>query len=284
MSLCLLLGLVAIAMGPFDPHPLSDTQKLQVESANDKSPLIEESAFYALLENATDWSDKQAGAVVPDYDAIRRNPEAWRGGRCLIEGTLYKVLRPELMREGWGRVQGVVIRVDHSRATPIADDFVIVYLTEPPPWLWRHEKEGVPRNHGSSVRVVARFFKVQPDQTEKPVEGQPRWKRYLAFVGRSMAETQPAPTHQDPGFWRVAPAAAGVAILAALVLLAFRLRASGSSSGRIQEHIQQRRIMRRGQNPDEDPPDVAAEDESLPPDPSQAMRALADKHNTHNPT
>jgi hypothetical protein len=273
ITLCL-----AIAWAPFDPHPLTESQLVRLETADDGSATVDEAGLYALLENAADWSTTEAGAVVPSYDAIRRDPQAWRGTRCLIEGTAYRVLRPKLGRSGWEKVQGVVVRIDHSRADPVAQDFVIVYLTDPPAWSWpntRYEREGIPFREPAPVRLVARFLKTTTDVTQGSKGRPPEEKMYLAFVGRSAAFSAVAPAGRRgpvPGLPLLA-----VLAVAALVFLIWRLKSLGQGvnrRSRLRDYLEQRQ-ERRVARGEEEP--AVGDEEELPGNPAEALDTLADK-------
>lgn len=260
-----------LAAGGLNPYPLTESQLARLETADDGSATIDEAALYALLENAADTSATEAGAVVPDYDALRREPQAWRGTRCLIEGTLYRVMEPDLAREGWDGVEGAVVRIDHSRETPRAEDFIIVYLTDPPQWDWRIEKEGVV--WPARVRLVGRFFKVSSYTTQGARGKPPHEAAYLTFVGRSIGqlETQRAPTELS---WK-APALL-VLVLAAIAVLVWRLKATGGGrrATHLQDYLEQRQAQRaiRGESEDEE-----SDEPILPDNPAEALDTLADK-------
>ena len=271
--LCMTVVLVAAA--PIDPHPLSESQLVRLETASDSAGTIDEAALYALLENAADWSERDAGAVVPDYDAIRREPDDWRGVRCLIEGTIYRVLRPELSRRGWEKVQGVVVRIDHSREPPAAHDFVIVYLTDPPQWAWpnpRYEKEGIAFHEPRPVRLVGRFYKVSSFETH--AAGAER--AYLTFVGRRVTFPQTTESSRRAS-WPGVPVLLGLLI----VLVAFtiwRLKALGRRAdrpSRLADYLQQRQAQRTIRGDSEE--DVMDEPAELPENPAEALDTLADQ-------
>jgi len=266
---------LCVAASPFDPYPLTDSQLARLETADDGSATIDEAALYALLENAAQWSDTQAGAVTPDYQAIRHDPSAWRGTRCLIEGTVYRVLRPELSRQGWEKVEGIVVRVNQEREKPTAADFVIVYLTEPPDWRWpnpRYENEGIPFRQPVPVRLVGRFFKVSSYVTEGSRDKPRQEAAYLTFVGRSTSRIEAASSSPGPD-WKM-PALLAM-VLVAVAVLAWRMRAGGARVTRLQDYLDQRRAQRviRGEGEE----DEEIESPDLPENPADALDALADK-------
>ena len=157
------------------PPPSADDVE-QLRSARDAVTLLDEAALYPLLRDALTWrATDESGAMVPDYAAIRRRPETYRGNLFLIEGPLAGQPRPirHFQRPGpWeGRLQQWSILV-HSNS----DEVVVVYLVNPPP-----------ASVGQSVRLPGRFYKLwsDVDQTHQPTN-------YLVFVGHAATVSGPA--------------------------------------------------------------------------------------------
>lgn len=185
------------------PSPsLSDSQITRLKTAKDNSGTIDEAAFYALLENLSDWTydtavydpNKPPGVVPPraedrldpNFSLIRENTEKYRGRIFTIVGKLIMSRKVEnLSREGWEDVTALTIQVgDLSKPLKSLtnDDMVIVYLTHPPE-LTRAvlDLTGQPAEAGSTVKIYTRFYK---SIQIKNRNGEP--KPYLAFVGRSI--------------------------------------------------------------------------------------------------
>jgi len=276
MRYFLLLPLLILLLGAV---PLTDSQQTRLETADDGSMTVDEAAFYALLENASEWTTGEAGATIPDYSQVRENPEPWRGKLCLIEGVLLSQL-PELdlSREGHENTRGLVIQIDSfnkSRRDLAPSDMLIAYLTHPP-------QLSAPRiqldpnmlaETGSKIRFVARFYKIL---TEKNTRGEDR--QYLTFVGKD-AELEVRDT--GPGTFTVP------LILAALIigggLLFIRLFRKGKgrfSSNRTAEYIARKRAERvateSGEYEEED------DGEPLPDDPTDALGELSRRHSEHD--
>ncbi len=161
--------------------PLTAEQQAQVATASDFSPAWDEGALYPLLQNALQWpGHDEAGALIPDYDAMLADPARYRGQLCLVEGQLggpVEVVPYRLSRAGpWDdKLQrwGILVRAD-------PDLVVVVYLVDGPP-LAQTPRPGV------RVRLLGRFYKVwrQPDQNHQPTD-------YLVFIGKTTAAAAPA--------------------------------------------------------------------------------------------
>jgi hypothetical protein len=275
MRRCLVI--LAALMGPdtvpFDPHPLNGSQVERLNSVEDLAPTVDASGFYALLENAADGSDKEAGAVVPDYDSVRRDPAAWRGTRCLIEGTLHMVVEPKLSRLGWERVRGAVVRVDHTRAEPEPRDFVLVYLTDPPAWPWKDQTRS--ETWPERVRLVGRFYALSQFDTQRAGS-----KAYAVFVAHGLRFLQPATPPPQSSMSIALYVVLGAALVA---YIAWRFVLSRGSAGRpkMHEYIEQRRRQRGEPGPDRD--GAESGDAGLPPDPIEALDALSEDHERPGP-
>ncbi len=279
-------ALPELRMPLFDPHPLSDGDREVLRTASDNLGTINEASLITLLKNARHWSDSEAGAVVPDYAEIRATPDNWRGQRCLIEGELFRVIRPQLRgRLGWENVEGLVLRVDHTREKPEPQDFVIVYITDPPVWRWRDEDQGLVWEAGHQVRITGRFYKIDRFETQRGVQAvraevrdKAETKNYLTFVGH--APTQLVP-HYDGGQTTssLSRQIGGVfIILAAVAYLAyrsrgFRKRLEGQS--RLQDYIRERQAERESADRAEA---ETVEELPLPEDPIAALDMLSHMH------
>jgi len=148
--------------------PLTDAQRLQLDSARDSIAQTDEGALYPLLENAMLWPANQlAGAKVPDYAAILANPAEHRGELFLIEGMLRRA-------QPIGRLAlpGPWDESLSEWAIQYGDDpqkLLVVNLVAPP---------GQPVE-GSRVKLAARFYKLWATTNTK---NEPR--TYMVFVGR----------------------------------------------------------------------------------------------------
>lgn len=147
--------------------PLTADQQAQLDSARDDYPDTDEGALYPLLENALSWpANVQAGAMLPDYDAIAKNPAAHRGQLFLIEGTLRQI-RPvgRLALPGpWeGRITEWAVQYGDEPA-----DMLIVNLVDAPADAREYKQ----------VRLAARFYKLWPTTSKT---GQAR--TFMVFVG-----------------------------------------------------------------------------------------------------
>lgn len=159
IAAALILLLAAVA-------PLSDAQRTLLDDAVDHG-YLDEPALYPLLENALRGpAGDEAGAVVPDYNAIHEHPAAQRGNMFLVEGTLLRTRRLELTRRGdWGDAL-----TEWSIKVPGRDEAVVVLLADPQN-MW-NIKAG-----RQSVRVAARFYKIWSDTDQSG-----RATDYLVFV------------------------------------------------------------------------------------------------------
>ena len=179
---CICLLILALAALP----PLSDSQRAQLDSANDSSPANDEAALYPLLENALAWTPgDESGAAVPDYAALLAEPAAYRGDLFLIEGEFAgRPRRIPLARSGqWG--SGVTEWVVRVREDP--DEVAVVYFVDPD-----GELEAPLR--GTPIRTVARFYKVWSD---RDLANEPT--PFLIFVGRTPTVVAVESSVQGPG-------------------------------------------------------------------------------------
>src|SRR5690606_20986373 len=115
--------------------PLSEVQRAQLDTAADHSPLLDEAAWYPLIDNALAWqAGDVAGAAAPDYAALLATPQAARGALFLIEGQLARARRTPIARPGpWGdALTEWAIVIDANEPDDPADDRVaIAHLVDP---------------------------------------------------------------------------------------------------------------------------------------------------------
>ncbi len=240
MSLWALILIAATAM-----PPLTDTQRTRLDTAVDDSARLDESALYPLIENALTWDEyDETGATVPGYDALLNDPAAKRGELYLIEGRFAgRARRYNLVRSGqWGDALSEWVLLVRDDPEQVA----VVYFVDP-------DEKLTPPSTGSSVRVVARFFKVWADRDK---DGQP--SRYLTFVARSPSVA--AADSTGPVIWFL-PMTGLILALAVLYLYVRRLsrpRLNDSDHGR---H-----------------PAGSAYDAMLSQDPAESLRRLAEQH------
>ncbi len=118
---------------------------------------LEGPGMHVLIENTRHWEpDDEAGARVPDYEAILTEPGAWRGELCLIEGRFAGRER-QLSLTGAEPgdedelTEWVVLVSDQP------DDVVVVYFPD-------SEDSIKAPAVGAEVRTVGRFYKVWKDR------------------------------------------------------------------------------------------------------------------------
>jgi hypothetical protein len=191
---------------------LTPAQREQLQSATDGSSLVDEAAFYPLLQNALTWRPgDEAGARIPDYEALLRDPASLRGELFLLEGQMAGPARPlgALARP---------IHLDQPQPPTHADvqqwgllvrsnpDLVaVVYLVDPPPLK---QSPGA----GRKVRLVGRFFKVWQSRDQA---GQATL--YPVFVGRTVSGVS-----GSSGGSAVQPMLLTTLVLAGLLVFTFR--------------------------------------------------------------
>ena len=162
LTLVMLLGTTTVV-------PLTEPQRRPLAAARDGSALLDEQAFYALLENAVSWQGTaadEAGAMIPDYAALHAAPGAHRGRLCLIEGKLRRSAEPgRFSRAGpWESTwrQWIV------QWGPGQSDVAVIYLVDPPTV-----------RIGAPVRLPARFYKIWRDTDQQGAASD-----YLVFVAK----------------------------------------------------------------------------------------------------
>jgi hypothetical protein len=249
LILLLLVPLLAAA------SPLTDSQKARLDGATDGSGTIDDAALYALLENARESPPGEAGAVVPDYEAIARDPDEWRGRLCLIEGSLELAFGdPKLARPGWDQARALMLR-------PAAGSPIYVFLVEPPMLTPGRLIVERPDEFGAKVRVAARFHKLLEE-----IARDGSMRRYPVFVGRKVTLLETA-----------GPAVTGGGSLATTIVLIFlvvgigawsylRRRSNTPGRGQLIEEYRRRKSLRRA---------TVESAPGLPADPAAALDALA---------
>lgn len=259
--------------------PLDDSQTARLEAAADGTGTVDEAAFYALLENAREWPESAAaGAMVPDYTAIRDDPEAHRGQLFLLEGRVqYMLPETRWSRSGWEQVRGLVIRIDDRPDGEHAavEDLVIVHLIDPPT-LTASLHGDVPIEFNQPVRVVARFHKTV-NYPRRRGEGD---AAYLNFVGQEVAwmgEREGSGPGAGFAFLLLALALIG------LVFLIFRVRNFNRVSlerHRTAEYLAEKRARRQqeAQGHADGEADHEEVEPPLPEDPIEALEALKRQH------
>lgn len=241
--------------------PLNDSQQTRLETADDGARTVDEAAFYALLENAEQWpQDVAAGAIVPDFQAIRDDPAAHRGQLFLIEGRTIALLpEHDWSRSGWGSVRGLAIRIDSDDDPPVADDIIIVHLIDPPDEV----------SPGQPIRLVARFHKVVRYERLRNEGRAP----YLNFVGRGVLSLG---RPQSSGNGVVLTVLLLVFAFLGIVFLIWRVRAfkrDAQKPTRTAVYMAEKRQRRAVEQPPEDI-DQAIEESNLPDDPADALDAM----------
>ena len=184
--------------------PLTESEQVQLVTARDFGPLVDEGALYPLLHNALQWpaDHDEAGAVVPDYDSLKRQPAEHRGQLQLIEGKLLRSLDPgSFARPGQWEGRWRQWAVQYGQ---VADQVAVVYLVDPPS-----------AREGGQMRLAARFFKVwrQKDQRGEATD-------FLVFVGRSATVA----TDQPSGVWSQTVVIAVVLGALGAIFIALRVR------------------------------------------------------------
>jgi len=245
----ILLAAVSSAVPELNP-----SQQQQLDTATDDSGMLDEAAWYPLLQNVLLWEgDTRPGSMNPDYQAMLADPARFRGRRFFIKGKFAGMPRNRqslragrLARPGpWDdRLEqwGIVVQQD-------PDQVVVVCLVAPP---------AMPRP-GAPIEVVARFYKVWKtlDLRNEPT-------RFLVFVGKSAAVT-PSAGGRGPTFL---PIVLPLVVALGLVWLILRRSIAGPRVEGPRRAPRQRPV---------DPPEMpaTAEPDSLPTDPAEALRELS---------
>ena len=252
-----LLIVAAFVITPIAAVPdLTDGQRRQLASAEDRNPSFNRPAIFPLLRNAIAWTPPvdRSGATIPDYAAITRNPTTHRGGLFLIEGVLARIVPtgPLAQPGPWdGRLKewDIVVQED-----PV--ETAVVFLVDPPT---------DPRQR-SQVEIVARFYKIMRRRDVTHDE----WMDFPVFVGRSGTVTGPFSSDNAP------PASMPILLLMIVVAMAvayFLVRRSARAVS----------APRRASRPQ---PDVWHDDSNantdldapLPTDSDEALEELRRRH------
>lgn len=251
----LLAGLLALQL--LAVPPLSHEQQAQLETAKDNIASLDEGALYPLLLNAMDWPPgDEAGAMVPDYQAILENPADARGRLYLVEGAFYRARSVRnLARPGpWDpMLQEWSISPDGK-----GEQFVVVYMVHGQP-----ENE-LPRIR-QQVRLAGRFYKVwlSKDYNQE-------LKPYLVFVGQSARIIRP--TGGSAGLGSNMPSPTWIAVFVLAVSFAV------VSLWRFLNNRELARERRSRLEPIPEPEPQAVEEEDneppLPDDPVKAMEEM----------
>ncbi len=261
----LLVGLVLGTATRAEQPELTPQHQMQLATATDGSQELDEAALYPLLENAK-WLDPAdtTGAIPLDYQAVLKDPAAFRGKLVLIRGYVAAEPRSagKLARPGpWdGHLQQWIIKLNHD---PENHASVVVYLVAPPPrknWPFRDTR----------VWMVARFYKVwdQPNV----LNGKPM--SFLVFVGNTLNVETAAGS--SPGLFGT-PQRALLTISLAVVLLIMLWAAARMLIARrhatFQQHMREDRALR-----DERRREIArrtpSAGEPLPENPADALEEL----------
>lgn len=260
--------------------PLTATQRRQVELAEDFSTQIDRPPFYALLRNASTWSEtiKSYPPLITHTDPLIAAPSEYRGMSLRVEGILARRAKMRTSQAGpWGdSVEQWVIRItdlDDER-----DESVVVYLTNPPNELAVKDR----------VKLVGRFFKIWRDVRAKKGSGQVPFN-IPVLVGHS---AEPLTTITRSNVASNDSTTTGATIragLAAFAIIGFglfmvrrhmaRLKAGGASD--LVEYRRQARIEQRAARDATPGKSDESQEESepapLPENPIDALHALENR-------
>lgn len=164
---------ISLMLALLSVPPLTDAQRAQLATAADRSAVLDEGALYSLVAHVMEWpADDEAGAVVPDYQALLTAPDKHRGDLFLIEGRFARSRRFGLARPGpWGEALTEWVLLVREDPQEVA----VVYFVDP-----EGKMDADPPRVGRPIRAAARFYKLWGD---RDAEGNPA--TYLTFVGRS---------------------------------------------------------------------------------------------------
>lgn len=237
--------------------PLTPAQLDQLATAVDDERVFDTAALYPLLQNATEWpAGVESGAVVPDFQALRDNPEEFRGKLLLIEGEFVtESPAGRLARPGpWEpKARRWVMRPDSK-----PNEMLVIYLVNPPP---------TPRSR-QSVRLVARFYMLWTDDDRRGAE-----RSYPILVGsgaRIVADRTAGSSLTSSPLVTVGLVAVGGIIVMFIVRMAMRSMFSRRTAmddrreARELREEEEREALRQAEK--EGPP--------LPDDPIEAMEEL----------
>jgi len=276
LATILLAGAVAAV------EPLSEAQLRQLETATDFTPSWDEPALYPLLQNVLRWDTlDEAGAMIPDWNALSADPESYRGRLFLVRGQLGgppEKLQRRLARPGpWdGKIErwGILYRVN-------PDQVAVIYLVDPPP------PAQTPRV-AARVQILCRFYKIWRFDD---LEG--RTTDYPVFIGKTVSRWTGAsgepPRTGDGGVGALMARLFPVIVLL-LIFLFVMLRRTGGGGGLFstrprplasqRQRIEERRIGTINAEVGHAPRD----DAGLPEDPAEALDRLAQPNDDAPPT
>lgn len=247
------LSLILAALAALALPPLTGDQRTQLDTARDRSPVLDEGALYPLLENVLAWGSNDESDTPPaDYDALLAHPATHRGDAVIIEGRFARSRRFGLARPGpWGEALTEWVILVREKPQEVA----VVYFVDPGATMPTPPV-------GTPVRTVARFYKLWGD---RDMRGEPA--TYLTFVGRFAQVVKDEAPAANPisRIWLLIPAV--ILLLIGLVFVKYLLR---SRHTRIDRRRRDDAAARHGDADrlhDLPPP-------SLPRDPAEALEEL----------
>ena len=254
-------ALLALTIAATVP-PLADPAERQLASARDFTARLDGPALYPLLENALRWPDgAEAGARVPDFPRLHRDPGAARGELFLLEGKLARVDEPGRMsRPGpWSaEIERWIVQLQ-----PPPDEVVgVVFLVSPP------DKP----LYGTKIRTVGRFYKIW-----RAEDMQNETRDFPVFVGHGASIEQRA-VSRPGGAQSQAMAALLLALVVGLALTVWWLQ---RRVGRQRATRRRWQLGRESGERDSGDHDAEADDSNEPPlprDPAEALGELASRH------
>jgi hypothetical protein len=235
--------------------PLTREQQIAIDTAFDGRD-HQESAFIALLENAATWTtgpDDTPVRLHVDVDALRADPDAYRGALYRIEGVLQD---RERLAAPYERVELWYLRLNDK--TPIA---VYLPVTDAGPLI------GTPPAAGTRIVCFARFYKRLEGENRRG-----RMAQWAAFVGNHPDVVAPV----NP------PASSTPTIVIAAVLLMFIVFAGLLIIARRTSSRRRDRLAFRTDDDDDDDRDDAVSLPPLPDDPADALAEL--RHRAEKPS
>jgi len=247
--------------------PLTQQQQTQLDTAQDYTASWDEGPLYPLMQNALQWETlDEAGAMIPDYEAVKAQPDEYRGRLFVIEGQLggppEQITKPMARPGPWdNRIQrwSVLIRTD-------PDEVAVVYLVNPP------SIEKTPRA-SIRVRLLCRFYKVWrfKDLNDQPTD-------YLVFVGKTTREAAPNQMQRKYQSQELPLVKMLVLLFVAAAALVYIFRRGMGISVQpkpLRGQLARREaVAQRETNPQED----TDEPTDLPEDPVDALDELASRH------
>lgn len=237
--------------------PLTPAQLEQLATAVDDERVFDTAALYPLLQNATEWPvGVESGAMIPDFHALRDNPDDYRGKLLLIEGEfITESPAGRLARPGpWEpKVRRWVVRPDSKQ-----NELLVIYLVNPPP---------MPRSR-QSVRLIARFYMLWTDDDRRGAE-----RSYPILVGsgaRIVADRTRVSTFTSSPLVSVGMVAVGGIVV--MIIVRMVMRSMFSRRTAMDERREAREL--RDEEEREALRQVEKEGPPLPDDPIEAMEEL----------